>query len=60
MQKLKYTKDELAEAIVKLTDGNSLWYDIQDTTGLSREECKDLEVIVGHCIDYLLQKERAI
>ena len=56
MQKLKHTKDELAEAIVKLTDGNSLWYDIQDITGLSREECKSLEKIIGNCIDYLLQK----
>lgn len=37
--------EELRDALIKVLDGDSAWYEIQENTGLDEKECKDISDI---------------
>ena len=47
---MEYTKEQIIKALADVMDGNCNWYEIRDSTGLSKERCQEIQEIALACI----------
>lgn len=51
-------KLELELALIDVLDGQSEWYEIQDTTGLSERRCKEIQEAYVRALENFKQRAK--